>query len=49
MFDPRYQKGFMLGIALFAIQQFAGINALVGGVQRGDCTWIRCTVGRPRC
>jgi hypothetical protein len=29
MFGPRFQKGVMMGIILFAIQQFAGINALV--------------------
>ncbi|KAF5832364.1 general substrate transporter [Dunaliella salina] len=29
MFAPRYRKGVLIGILLFAIQQFAGINALV--------------------
>lgn len=29
MFGGKYRKGVMMGIILFAIQQFAGINALV--------------------
>jgi hypothetical protein len=29
LFAPQYRKGVIMGMVLFAIQQFAGINALV--------------------